>query len=91
MKLQSLTAYNRSDIQKRYVDHVLGSMDFMEIKDSLRDFLEIEKTLYSNKDLESEILNEVPELLLDNYEDFDEPALLTQNYKVTYEKVKDNY
>lgn len=90
MRIQSLTVYNRKDIQDKYIDYLLGSMDFMEIKNKLKEFLELEKTLESNSDLEAEILSEAPEVLLDNWEDFDEPATLTEN-EVFYEKTRTNY
>lgn len=90
MRIQSVTVYNRKDIQDKYIDHLLGSMDFMQIRDKLRGFLELEKTLESNSDLEAEILSEAPEVLLDNYEDFDLPATLTEN-EVFYEKTRTNY
>lgn len=90
MRIQSLTIYNRKDIQDKYIDHLLGSMDFMQIRDKLREFLELEKTLESNSDLEAEILSEAPEVLLDNLEDFNEPATLTQS-EVFYEKTRTNY
>lgn len=90
MRIQSLTVYNRKDIQDKYIDHLLGSMDFMQIRDKLREFLELEKTLESNSDLEAEILSEAPEVLLDNLEDFNEPATLTQS-EVFYEKTRTNY
>ena len=90
MRIQSLTVYNRKDIQDKYIDYLLGSMDFMEIKNKLKEFLELEKTLESNSDLEAEILSEAPEVLLDNLEDFNEPATLTQS-EVFYEKTRTNY
>lgn len=90
MRIQGLTVYNRKDIQDKYIDYLLGSMDFMEIKNKLKEFLELEKTLESNSDLEAEILSEAPEVLLDNWEDFDEPATLTQS-EVFYEKTRTNY
>lgn len=90
MRIQGLTVYNRKDIQDKYIDYLLGSMDFMEIKNKLKEFLELEKTLESNSDLEAEILSEAPEVLLDNCEDFDQPATLTEN-EVFYEKTRTNY
>lgn len=79
MNFQSLNTYNRADVQRKYVDYLIGSMDFMQIKDGLREYLELEKTLVSDSDLESEIISEAPEVLLENWEDFDEPATLTKH------------
>lgn len=90
MRIQSLTVANRKDIQDKYINYLLGSMDFMQIRDKLREFLEIEKTLQSDADLEAEIFSEAPEVLLDNWEDFDEPAILTRN-EVLYENIRTNY
>lgn len=90
MRTQSVTASNRRDIQNKYVDHLLGSMDFMEIRNKLREFLDLEKTLESDTELEEEIVSEAPEVLLDNWEDFDEPATLTKN-EVLYEEIRVNY
>lgn len=70
---------NRIDIQRRYIDHILGELDFMEIKDRLRNYLELEKEKESNKALEAEIRHEAPEVLVDNWEDFNEPATTTKN------------
>ena len=78
MKNVSVSVSNREDIQRKYIDHILGSLDFMQIKDRLRDYLEMEKEKESNKSLEAEILHEAPEILVDNWEDFDEPATLTK-------------
>lgn len=81
---------NRREIQDKYIDYLLGSMDFMEIKDKLREFLEIEKTLSSNGELENEIYSEAPEVLLENWEDFDGPATLTES-EAFYEQTRTNY
>lgn len=89
MRVQSLNGYNRKDIQDRYIDYLLGSMDFMEIRNRLREFLEIEKTLSSDSELEDEIISEAPEVLLENWEDFDGPATLTKS-EVFYEKIRTN-
>jgi hypothetical protein len=81
MKTKYINQYNRSDIQRKYIDQILGSLDFMQIKDSLRDFLSKEKDKESNYALEAEIRKEAPEVLVDNWEDFEEPATLTKEYE----------
>lgn len=78
MKTRVITESNRQDIQRRYIDQILGSLDFMQIKDRLRDYLELEKDKESDRSLESEIRHEAPDVLVENWEDFDEPATLTQ-------------
>jgi hypothetical protein len=53
----------------------------MQIKDRLRDYLEHEKDKESNYALESEIRKEAPDVLVENWEDFDQPSTLTKNKK----------
>jgi hypothetical protein len=50
----------------------------MQIKNKLRDYLDLEKDKESNRSLEAEIRHEAPDILVDNWEDFDEPATLTK-------------
>jgi len=76
MKTWVINSVNREDIQRRYIDRILGELDFMQIKDRLRDYLSLEKDKSSNKALEAEIRHEAPDILVDNWEDFDEPATL---------------
>ncbi len=78
MRNRVLNEKNRVEIQHKYIDHILGSLDFMEIKDRLRDYLEIEKTFESDASLEAEIRHEAPEVLVDNWEDINGPATLTK-------------
>jgi hypothetical protein len=79
MKSFVINNYNRNDVQRKYIDSILGSLDFIEIKQRLRNYLELEKDKESNRSLELEIRHEAPELLVDNWEDFDEPATLTES------------
>jgi hypothetical protein len=78
MKTRYLNARNRPEIQRKYIDHILGTLDFMQIKDRLRDYFELEKDKESNASLEAEIRQEAPEVLVDNWEDLDEPSTLTK-------------
>lgn len=80
MKTFIINNSNRQEIQRKYIDDILGSLDFMEIKSMLRDFLHIEKSKESNRALELEIRHEAPDLLVDNWEDFSEKATFTKNY-----------
>lgn len=84
MKTFVMNNDNRQELQRKYIDHILGSLDFMQIKDRLRDYLEIEKDKESNRSLEMEIRHEAPEVLVDNWEDYDQPATLTKNKKESY-------
>jgi hypothetical protein len=78
MRNRVLTEKNRVELQRKYIDHILGSLDFMEIKDRLRDYLEIEKDKESDVALEAEIKHEAPDVLVDNWEDMQGPATLTK-------------
>ena len=78
MKTRVINDSNRKEIQRKYIDQLLGSLDFMQIKDKLRDYFDLEKDKESNRALESEIRHEAPEILVDNWEDFEEPATLTK-------------
>lgn len=81
MKARVINQINRKEIQRKYIDQILGSLDFMQIKDKLRDFLQKEKDRESNYALESEIRKEAPDVLVDNWEDFSEAATLTEEYQ----------
>lgn len=78
MRNRFLNEKNRVEIQHKYIDHILASLDFMQIKDRLRDYLEIEKTFESDASLEAEIKHEAPEVLVDNWADSDGPTTLTK-------------
>ena len=82
MRNRYISEVNRKEVQRKYIDQILGELDFMEIKDRLKDYLSKEKDRESNYSLESEIRKEAPEVLIDNWEDFDTPATLTRNKKV---------
>ena len=78
MRTRYVSENNRKEVQRKYIDQILGELDFMQIKDRLRDYLEHEKDKESNYALEAEIRKEAPEVLVDNWEDFNGPATLTQ-------------
>lgn len=78
MKTKLINQINRQDIQRKYIDQILGELDFMQIKDRLRDYLQKEKDRESNYALEAEIRKQAPDVLVDNWEDFNEPATLTE-------------
>ena len=78
MQNVTLNNLNRNEIQRKYIDHILGSLDFIEIKDKLRDYLDLEKDKESDRALEAEIRHEAPEILVDNWEDFEQSATLTK-------------
>lgn len=79
MRARYISETNRKEIQRKYIDQILGELDFMQIKDRLRDYLQQEKDKESNYALESEIRKEAPEVLVENWEDFEEPATLTKS------------
>jgi hypothetical protein len=78
MKSRFIGTDNRVEIQRKYIDQILGELDFMQIKDHLRDYLSKEKDKESNYALEAEIRKEAPDILVDNWESFDGPATLTE-------------
>jgi dsRNA-specific ribonuclease len=78
MRARYISETNRKEIQRKYIDQILGELDFMQIKDRLRDYLQHEKDKESNYALESEIRKEAPEVLVENWEDFNGPATLTE-------------
>lgn len=78
MRTRIVNSNNRVEIQRKYIDEILGSLDFMQIKDKLRDYLSLEKDKESNRSLEAEIRHEAPDILVENWEDFEEPATLTK-------------
>lgn len=79
MRPRAVNLINRKEIQRKYIDQILGELDFMQIKDMLRDYLTKEKDKESNYSLEQEIRKEAPEVLVDNWEDYSVPATLTQD------------
>jgi hypothetical protein len=79
MRNRYVSEINRKEVQRKYIDVILGELDFMQIKDRLRDYLEHEKDKESNYALEAEIRKEAPEVLVENWEDFSGPATLTEN------------
>lgn len=59
--------YNRNYIIERYIDNIVGGMNFLDIKVRLKDYLLSEKFQLSNNDLENEISRHDPRLLSDIY------------------------
>lgn len=57
MKTLSINHWNRQEIQTKYIDAIIANLDFMQIREMLRDYLSEEKNLYSNDDLRDEILS----------------------------------
>ena len=62
MKTLSINHWNRQEIQDKYIDAIIANMDFMQIREMLRDYLNEEKNLYSNDDLRDEILSRNPNI-----------------------------
>lgn len=55
--------FNRTEIQRNYIDYLIGKMDFMEIKRELWNYINRDKNRYSNYSLELEISRDAPEIL----------------------------
>lgn len=60
-----ITQANRDSVQARYVDSIIAHLDFIQIRELLRDYLHSEKNLYSNDDLYDEIISKGPEYFSD--------------------------
>lgn len=57
--------YNRDEIQRKYVDSIIAHLDFIQLREVLRDYLHTEKNLYSNEDLYDEIVSRGNEYMSD--------------------------
>lgn len=57
--------FNRTEIQREYIDHIVGRMDFAEIKRELWNYINCDKNRYSNYSLELEISRDAPQILGD--------------------------
>jgi hypothetical protein len=64
-----IDASNREDIQHKYVQAIIAHMDFMEIREALREYLVREKSRYTHKHLYREIKNQNPEILREMFQD----------------------
>lgn len=65
MTSNPISQSNRDQIQAKYVDSIIAHLDFIQIRELLRDYLHSEKNLYSNDDLYDEILSKGPEYFSD--------------------------
>lgn len=59
--------FNRELVIERYVDDIVGSLHFIEVKEKLKDCLLQQKYNLSDEDLEFEIMRHDPGLLTDIY------------------------
>lgn len=57
--------FNRTEIQRNYIDYLMGKMDFMEVKRELWNYINRDKNRYSNYSLELEISRDAPIILGD--------------------------
>lgn len=53
---------NRGEIQSKYVDALVGDMDFITMQQMLKDYIHDEKNNYSHDDLKDEILSRSPHI-----------------------------
>ena len=60
---------NRQQIQDDYIQAIIAHMDFMEIRDALREYLIKEKSRYNHKHLLREIKKQNPEILREIFQD----------------------
>lgn len=59
----SIDNYNRSEVQRLYVDSIIARMDFMEIRECLKDHINEDLDTLSNDDLYDEIRVKRPEIV----------------------------
>ena len=57
--------YNRTEIQRKYVDHIIGNLSSPDIKRELWTYINNDKNKYSNYSLELEISRDAPKILGD--------------------------
>lgn len=55
--------FNRTEIQRNYIDYLIGKMDFMEVKRELWNYINKDKNRYSNYSLELEISRDAPQII----------------------------
>ena len=59
---------NRDFIQDSYVNYLISRLNFLEIRESLRDYINTEKIFYSHEDLTDEIRSKGPESIREIFE-----------------------
>lgn len=65
--MNNIDNYNRELVIERYVTSLVGSLNFIETKEMLKDLLIEKKSLIDDHSLEREILDHDPFLLTDLY------------------------
>lgn len=63
----SIENYNRDSIQEEYVNYVVGSMDFLEARTMLKEYMLQEKDKLNNREIEREIRLLAPHILYDSF------------------------
>jgi len=78
MSSLTIDGYNRQEVQAKYIDSLISRMDFMETRYALREFLNDEKSRYSDDDLLDEIKARGPDYINDVFSDsFQEMVVLS--------------
>lgn len=62
MNYLTINSINRNEIQSKYVDALVGDMDFITMQQMLKDYIHDEKNNYSHDDLRDEILSRSPNI-----------------------------
>lgn len=70
---------NRNEIQRKYIDHLIGKMDFIEVRRELWHYINQDKNKYSNYSLELEINRDAPEI----FDEFYSGSLHLEGYQTT--------
>lgn len=62
MNVFKISKSNRGRIQNSYIDSIISRLNFIEIRQLLRDMLHDEKSNYTNEELADEIKSRSPEI-----------------------------
>lgn len=82
--------FNRTEIQRNYIDYLIGKMDFMEVKRELWNYINRDKNRYSNYSLELEISRDAPNILGDIVTDslhIKKPSVTSETTKKSSKKL----
>lgn len=65
----SIENYNRNAIQEEYVDYLIGSMDFLEARTALKEYMMKDKDSLTHSELEREVKLIAPSVLYQIFTD----------------------
>lgn len=65
--MYKIDGFNRDFAISRYVEDIVGRLDFLQVREELKHYLLMDKNKLSNDELENEIHRHDPSLLSDIY------------------------